>query len=150
MDCPYQYYKKEEKIYPFLYCRIDDSKCIYSKRCNLVDKYIPLEGELWKECYNYNMEEMKKIPSGANFVQTYRPNKNGKLFLYVVINNKVEKISTELEKIEQNYVYVKESSKGYEISLTPFVEEKKLVEEKKTEYKRPQQKKSKKIEDKND
>ena len=120
MGCKYDYYKPEEKYCPRLYCSLDDKQCVYSKRCLKVDKFIPLDGEKWKECYKYIMSMQKEIPNGSSFVQLYRPNKKGNLILYVIINNNVEKIQTKLKELNQNYVYVKEGIDGYEVSLTPF------------------------------
>ena len=55
--CEHAFYKPEEKYTPSLYCKIDDKRCIYSKRCLKVDRFIPLEGEKWRECYKYIMEK---------------------------------------------------------------------------------------------
>lgn len=120
MGCKFEFYKKEEKYCPKLYCSITDGQCIYSKRCLKLDKFIPLDGEKWKECYRYNMEMQKEIPSGASFVQLYRANRKGDLILYVVLDKGIEKIQTNLKQINQNYVYVREGLDGYEVSLTPF------------------------------
>lgn len=120
MACPYQYYKDNESYYPRLYCKQSDKYCIYSKRCEKVERYISLDNDSWKECYIYVEAKQKNIPTGSNFVQSYRPNRSGKLFLYVVIDNHVEKISTNLTSIDQDYVYLKEGLDGYEVSLTPF------------------------------
>ena len=122
MNCKYDYYKEEEKYCPYLYCKIDDNRCIYSKRCLKVDRFIPMDGDVWKECPKYNMQMQKEIPSGANFVQTYRANKKGNLILYVVINDKVEKIDTNLKELNQNYIYIQDGLDGYEVSLVPFPE----------------------------
>ena len=65
-------------------------------------------------------DKIKEIPQGSYYVQSYRPNRSGKLFLYVVINDHVEKILTELTSIDQDYVYLKEGLDRYEVSLTPF------------------------------
>lgn len=89
--CKYSYYDLNEKFYPRLYCKADDGYCINSKRCTLVEKYIPLDNFNEKECYKYCMEEKKKIPQDSFYVQTYRKRRNGKLFLYVDINDKLEK-----------------------------------------------------------
>jgi hypothetical protein len=118
MSCPYEYYKNGKEYYPRLFCNIDDTQCIYTKRCDKVEKFIPLDNQ--KECYKYNMEMQKNIPSGSNFVQTYRPNKKGELYLYVVVNDKIEKIPSKLTELNQNYVYLKKGINGYEVSLTPF------------------------------
>lgn len=122
--CKYAYYKSEEKYFPNLYCNINDSRCMYSKKCLKVEKYIPLENEMWRECYKFIMEKKKEIPNGSYFVQTYRPNRNGKLYLYVVINDKVDRILTNFTEINQDYVYIKKiDNNKYGVSLTPFIEE---------------------------
>ena len=120
MGCKYEFYKPEEKYCPLLYCNIDNKQCIYSKKCLRLDKFIPLDGEKWKECYKFIMEMQKEIPSGSVFVQLYRPNRKGDLILYVILNDKVEKIQTKLKELKQNYVYVRDGIDGYEVSLTPF------------------------------
>ena len=121
--CEHAFYKPEEKYTPRLYCKVDDKMCIYSKRCLKVDRFIPLEGEKWRECYKYIMEKRKNIPQGSYLVQTTRLNKNGKLYLYVVTDdNKVEKILSNFTKLEQEYVYLKKTATGsYEVGLEPFV-----------------------------
>ena len=120
MGCKYEYYKPEEKYCPRLYCSIENKVCIYSKKCLKLDKYIPLEGEKWKECYKYIMEMQKEIPNGSVFVQLYRPNKKGNLIIYVALEKGVEKIQTNLKELKQNYVYIRDGLEGYEVSLTPF------------------------------
>lgn len=120
MSCGYDYYDEEEVYYPRLRCKLSGGGyCIYSKKCTKVEKFIPI-GELWKECYLYNMEKSKNVPSGAYFIQSYRPNKSGKLYLYVVIEDHVEKILSDFTEINQDYVYLKEGIDGYEVSLVPF------------------------------
>ena len=64
--------------------------------------------------------KIKNIPANSYFVQSYRPNRNGKLYLYVVIKDKVEKILSNFTTLNQDYVYLKEGLDGYEVSLTPF------------------------------
>ena len=121
--CKYAYYKSEEKYFPNLYCNIDNNRCMYSKKCLKVEKFIPLENEMWRECYKFIMEKKNSIPKGSYFIQTYRPNRNGKLYLYVVIDDKVERILSNFTEINQDYVYVQKSFNGeYKISLTPFIE----------------------------
>ena len=66
--CCYAYYKPEERYCPNLWCNLDDKRCIYSKKCLKVDKFIPLEGEKWKECYKFIMEKRKNIPKDSYFV----------------------------------------------------------------------------------
>ena len=120
--CKYAYYKSEEKYFPNLYCNIDNNRCMYSKKCLKVEKFVPLENEMWRECYKFIMEKRKSIPKDSYFVQTYRPNRNGKLYLYIVMDDKVERILSNFTEINQDYVYVKRlSNNEYKVSLVPFV-----------------------------
>ena len=121
--CEHAFYKPEEKYTPRLYCKIEDKMCIYSKRCLKVDRFIPLEGEKWKECYIYIMEKRKNIPKGSYLVQTTRPHKSGKLYLYVLVeDDKIEKILSNFDKLEQDYVYLRKNvTGGYQVSLEPIV-----------------------------
>ena len=129
--CKYAFYKKEEKYYPRLYCKTDDKWCPYVKRCQKVEKFIPLEDNIWEECGKYMMEKRKNIPKGSYLVQTTRPNKQGKLFLYVLVEeNKIEKIFSNLTELKQDYIYLRKSNGIYETSIVPFKEEGK--EEKKS------------------
>ena len=123
MGCPYEYYKEEETYYPRLYCNIDNKYCMYSKKCLKVEKFVSIEGELWKECYKYVENKIKSIPSGSNFVESYRPNHQGKLYLYVVIDGKVNRILSDFTEINQDYVYVKKDGDNYKLSLVPFTKE---------------------------
>ena len=126
--CCYAYYKPEEKYCPNLWCNLDDKRCIYSKKCLKVDKFIPLEGEKWKECYKFIMEKRKNIPKGSSLVQTFRPNRAGKLYLYVVTDKGVERILTNFTELNQEYVYIRKTpNDSYEVSLVPFQYE--IVEE---------------------
>lgn len=121
--CEHAFYKPEEKYTPRLYCKIEDKMCMYSKRCLKVDRFIPLEGEKWKECYIYIMEKRKNIPKGSYLVQTTRPHKSGKLYLYVLVeDDKIEKILSNFDKLEQDYVYLRKNATGsYQVSLEPIV-----------------------------
>lgn len=132
MGCKYSYYKEEEKYYPYLYCKVDNQRCPFVKRCQKVEKFIHIDNLNEKECYRYVSEESKNIPKDSYFVQSYRPNNNGKLYLYVVIEEAVTRILSDFTEINQNYVYLKKNDDGYEISLVPF---KKTVSRKKTEEK---------------
>lgn len=123
MSCKYEFYDKEETYFPRLYCSIDGKPCIYSKKCNLVEKFIPLDNQ--GECYKMVLEERKNIPSDSYFVQTSRPNKKGLLYLYVEIDDTIVKLSTQLTEINQNYVYLKKVKDSYEVSLVPFPKEEK-------------------------
>ena len=119
--CAYAYYKPEEKYMPYLYCNIDDKRCVYSKKCMKVERFIPLENEMWKECYKFIMQKKKIIPKDSYFVQTYRPNKsNNKLILYVIVDDKVQRIQSNFTELNQDYVYLKENGSSYDISLYPF------------------------------
>lgn len=121
--CEHAYYKPEEKYMPYLYCHIDDKRCVYSKKCMKVERFIPLENEMWKECYKFIMNKRNDIPEGSYFVQTYRPNRAGKLILYVAMGDTTKKIQSRFTKLDQDYVYID----GNTISLTPI--EKKNSEE---------------------
>lgn len=120
--CEYAFYKPEEKYMQRLYCKISDNICIYSKKCLKVERFIPLEDEKWRECYQYIMEKRKNIPQGSYLVQTTRPNKNGKLYLYVLTkDDKIERILSNFEKLEQDYVYLRKTAMGsYQVGLEPF------------------------------
>lgn len=118
--CEHMYYENENEYFPRLYCKIDNKLCLYQKKCLMKNRYIPIEDNLWKECYKMIEDKIKEIPQGSYYVQSYRPNRSGKLFLYVVINDHVEKIPTILTSVDQDYVYLKEGLDGYEVSLTPF------------------------------
>lgn len=124
-SCPYMTYKPTEKYFPRLYCTVKDRQCFFAKRCDIEERFIP-NGDLWKECGEMIKAMQTKIPQGSYFVQTYRPNKKGKLYLYVVINGKTEKILTNLESINQDYIYLKDGIDGYEVGLVPFKEEPKI------------------------
>lgn len=118
--CEYAFYKDNEKFYPHLYCKVDEKWCHYVKRCEKVEKFIPVKDNVWEECGKYIMEKRKNIPNGSYFIQTTRPNRQGKLFLYVVIDDKVERILSDFTEIKQNYIYLKKNNQGYEISLEPL------------------------------
>ena len=119
-SCKYAFYKDEEKVYPHLYCQVDDKWCVYVKRCEKVEKFIPIADNVWEECGKYIMEKRKEIPEGAYFVQTSRPNRSGNLLIYVALENKTVRIETELKELKQDYVYLKETKDGYKVSLEPF------------------------------
>lgn len=135
MGCKYAYYKDEKVFYPKLYCRINDKICPYVKRCTLVERFIQIDNFNEKECREYIMEQIKNIPKDSYYIQTYRPNKQGKLYLYVVINESIEKIPSDFTEINQNYVYLKKDKDKYIVSLTPFVE-KKTYNKKGSNYKK--------------
>ena len=126
--CEHAYYKPEEKYMPYLYCNIDDKRCVYSKKCMKVERFVPLENEMWKECYKFIMQKRKNIPKDSYFVQTYRPNRVGKLILYVAMNDSTKKIQSDFTELNQDYVYID----GDVISLTPI--EKKVIQSAKISY----------------
>lgn len=128
--CEHAFYKPEEKYIPRLYCNLEGKVCIYSKKCLKVDRFIPLEGEKWRECYKYIMDKIKNIPKGSYLVQTTRPHKSGKLYLYVLTEeNKIERILSNFEKLEQEFVYLRKTAMGgYQVSLEPFTVKQSKVE----------------------
>lgn len=132
MSCVYEYYNDENEYFPRLYCSINNGYCIYSKKCLKVNKFIPLDNQ--GECYRMIGEKIKQIPKDSYYVETFRPNRFGKLYLYVVIEDKIEKILSDFEELKQEYVYLKKGTKGYSVSLTPFpkVEKEKRTYTKKT------------------
>ena len=117
--CEHMYYRNGDNYFPYLYCRLDDKICPYTKKCMKEERFVA-NGELWKECYKMIENKIKDIPDGSYFVQSYRPNRNGKLYLYVVIKDKVERVLSTFTTINQDYIYLKEGLDGYEVSLTPF------------------------------
>lgn len=122
--CIYAYYKDNENFYPRLYCKVSEEWCPYTKRCMKVEKFIPIDDDVWEECDRYIMEKRKNIPDGSYFVETSRPNKQGKLFLYVLTGeNKIEKILSNFTELKQDYVYLRKTDNSYEVSLEPFKEE---------------------------
>lgn len=76
----------------------------------------------------YIDQQKKTIPTGAYFIQSSRPNRNGKLYLYVVVKDRVERVLTDFDSIDQNYVYLRKKSDGYEVSLKPFARKNKRNE----------------------
>lgn len=125
MVCPYGFYKKEETFYPRLYCKVTDKYCMFSKRCLKEEKYIQIEGNMWKGCYDYMQNEKRDIPENSYFVESYRPNNKGKLYLYIDINGTITKVLSDFYEFNQNYIYLKEGIDGYELSMKPFAEKKK-------------------------
>lgn len=121
MSCPYNFYKKDES-FPRLYCDIDKKFCLYSKKCNIKNRFLPLDNQ--EECYKMIEQKQKEIPKGSYFIQASRPNIKGKLFLYVVVDDSVKRIESDLTELNQDYVYLKKEESGYAVSLTPFTERK--------------------------
>ncbi len=94
-------------------------------------------------------EKKKHIPKDSYYVECTRPNKHNKLFLYIVVEDKVEKVLTDLEKIDQNYIYLKNVDGKYIVSLTPFPKEepKKVVIDEPIDEKPKKRQPKKKTED---
>ncbi len=111
--------KEGEKYFPKIYWKVDEKQCIFSKRCEKEERFVP-NGDLYKDCMKRIEESRKDIPQGSYYIQTVRPNKKGELQLYVVIDNNVVKIATTLTEINQNYIYIQDNLDGYSVSLTPF------------------------------
>ena len=105
--------KQIQAISSFIKAYKDIETDLYSANC-IINEQIDIINN------SVDKDKIKEIPQGSYYVQSYRPNRSGKLFLYVVINDHVEKIPTELTSIDQDYVYLKEGLDGYEVSLTPF------------------------------
>lgn len=153
--CKYASYKDNEKYYPRLYCAIDDKVCHYTKRCMKVEKFIPIEDNIWEECGKYIMEKRKNIPNGSHLIQTSRLDRKGNLILYVIVDDKVEKVQTDLKEIKQEYVYLKKTENGYKVSLEPFKKNENIIihineeylDEKKEEKKRNRKKKKPVVEE---
>lgn len=123
--CEYAFYKDKERIYPKLYCKLNNKACIYSKFCTKINKYIPREG--MENCYMLTQKK-NDIPQGAYHVRFI-----DKGYLYIDIEeDRVIKIKNTLEGVT-NYIYLKKNDCGYDISLTPFTNEtKKKSSRKKT------------------
>ena len=120
MACEYNYYDKEEKYYPRLYCKINGKQCIYSKKCLKEEKFIPLDNQ--SECYIANMEKKKNIPNGSCYVRFEH-----KGYLFVEIDDThVVQIKNTLDNVK-DYVYVRKVNNEYEISLSPFPIENEIV-----------------------
>lgn len=125
MSCPYQYYNDKETYYPNLYCKISGKGCLYRKRCDKVQKYIPIDGD--EGCYILLENTKKSIPQGSYYVRIRKQGANGKYILFVEVGNDVVKeIRTNFTEFNQDYIYL---SKDYTLySLTPIVDKPKVVE----------------------
>lgn len=113
--CQFAYYKKEEEgtYYPQLYCHITNKFCMYRKKCLQEGKYILIDGNSWKDCYIMNDYLFKQdAPKGAFKVVAHNVRKNGKVQLYVRLNEnttiKVDSPNNEILK----YVYIEEIGNG--------------------------------------
>lgn len=126
MSCQYNYYENDYD----LMCKVNGKPCIYRKKCDKVGKFIPNDNQ--EECYIYNMEKIKNIPKGSKYIVFTK-----KDYLYVMIDDDhTIKVKNTLGKIDQDYIYLKETIDGYEISLTPFETRKNNVRKNSNEKKR--------------
>lgn len=107
--CPYGFYKENETYYPYLYCKLDGKRCLYSKRCQQEEKYIPLDNQ--GECYKMIEQNTKEIPTDSYYVQNSRPSPNG-TWLYVEFEGNVTKVEIKIKNYDKNYVYLKKKSDG--------------------------------------
>ena len=125
MICQYGFYKEDEKK-PRLYCKLNKQFCIYSKYCGNEKRYI--HTERYKECYIMNEQNNQTIPQGACRVIMI---KRGVVFVEIEPDHLVQTPET-IEGIT-NYVYIKRiGGNQFEISLTPFVDEKPQENKRKT------------------
>lgn len=121
MSCTYMVYKENDVVFPRLYCSLDDTYCLYAKRCSKQQKFIA-NGDLYKECKKRPKTEM---PKGAYKIELTRKCKNGGLWVYVEIKeNEVKKFRIDEETIDQDYIYIKRDK----VSLTPFDKKGKINE----------------------
>lgn len=139
MSCPFQYYEDESSYYPMLYCKVSTKPCLYRKRCDLQQKYIPIDGD--DKCYILMEKTKREIPNGSYYVKATQVLPNGLYRLYVEIGSNVVEIKTNFKEFNQDYIYL---DKDYKPSLTPIVEKKvenKNTTEVKTQTKRTTKKK---------
>ena len=123
-----------EQIDNQLYCTLNNRPCLYRKYCKKVGAFIHLDE--WSECYLRNEQLKRQIPEGSCYVRFER---NG--FLYVEYEDNVVKIKNTLDGEVGNFVYVKKYRGEFKLSLSPFIEETKVVEEVKP---KPRKRKTKK------
>lgn len=114
--CKFAYYEDLSSHMPRLKCNINNGNCVYSKVCYKVNKYI-INEEVYKECPLMIDALRKEIPNGSYYIQTARPSRNGKLYLYVVVDDHIEKVLTDFTEINQNYVFLYKKNGEYEVSL---------------------------------
>lgn len=107
--CPYAFYKDNETYYPYLYCKLDGKRCLYSKRCQKEEKYIPLDNQ--GECYKMIENIKHNIPTNSFYVQNSRPSPNG-TWLYVEFEGNVVKVEIKIKDYNKDYVYLKKKSDG--------------------------------------
>ena len=128
--CPYGFYKEEETYYPRLYCKVKDTYCIYSKRCDKHKKYIPLDN-IDGKCHIAKEGDRMNIPKDAYYVKVAKQRRSGKYSLYVDIDGTLVKINTDFTEFNQSYIYLDKVDGVYSPSLTPIKKPK--VRKKKTD-----------------
>ena len=120
--CQFTYYKEEEKgtYFPQLYCHITNGFCLYRKKCLQEGKFILIDGESWKDCYIMNDYLFKQdAPEGAYKVVTHNVRKNGKIILYVRID---ENTTISIESVNNDvpsYVFLEKVDGEYKIVTEP-------------------------------
>lgn len=115
--CEYAFYNNiNNSKHPQLYCKITNKICLFSKFCTKQNKYIHREGA--ETCY---MALERKINNSQIPLDAYHVRFVRKGYVYVEIENKVEKIKNTLGDKVTDYVYLeKQQDNTYKISLTPF------------------------------
>lgn len=130
--CQFTYYKEEEKgtYFPQLYCHITNGFCLYRKKCLQEGKFILIDGESWKDCYIMNDYLFKQdAPEGAYKVVTHNVRKNGKIILYVRID---ENTTISIESINNDvpsYVFLEKVDGEYKIVTEPKAKEEETKKE---------------------
>ncbi len=117
--CPFQYYEDESAYYPMLYCKATHKPCLYRKRCDKEQKYIPISGD--DNCHILMEQTKRNIPNGSYFVKATQVLPNGTYRLYVEVGANVIEIKTNFKEFNQNYIYL---DKAHKPSFTPIVEKK--------------------------
>lgn len=115
--CEHGYYK-EDKEYALLYCRYSKGICPFSKKCDAKKQYI--QNENYKHCIIYKENEKKKVPDGAYKINLKKFNTQGQLVLYVEKDNSCEKIVTDLQSYDKDYIYIKKLKTKIKVSDKPI------------------------------
>jgi len=117
MACEYQCYKEElNEPIPPLYCNIDNTKCLFSKMCNEVNRYISIDN--LKQCYKIMEYKKRQIPTGSNYIVTRRPSPKG-IYLYIEIEDQIVKIEFLDKNYSKDYIYVIKDGDVIILSETP-------------------------------
>ncbi len=114
--CEYAYYDDKETFRQKLYCSLQKGKpCIYTRFCVRTNKFVPSNN--MESCFMVLEKKKRDIPVGSNYVRFTR-----KGYLYVEVDGKVIKVRDAVGNVD-NYVFLRTTDRGYEVSLNPFVEE---------------------------